>query len=198
MKRHRFTIIAVALGLALVASVFVFRRYLPYTGVPLSPKEPPAVVLAMEDAKLVGLGGGQKLWSIRAGKIEMGRNRSGATITGISEGMIYDRGKPALSVYAGRADYDVFSRNLLLSKGIRIEGREGQKLSADGAIWNSFNSTLRSNGRISFESRWSKLSADSLVVDLRSRQMDMSNIRMRVSSKEILDVFGREAGGNAN
>jgi hypothetical protein len=198
MERHRFPIIAVVLGLALVVSVIIFRRYLPYTGVPLSPKEPPAIVLAMEDAKLIGLGGGRKLWSVRAGKIEMGRSRSGVTITGISEGTIYDRGKPALSVCAGRADYDVYSRNLLLSKGIRVEGREGQRLSADGAIWNSFNSTLRSNGRISFESKWSKLSADSLVVDMRSRQMDMWNIRMRINSQEILDVFGRETGGHAN
>ncbi len=185
MKRPGYLVIALLFGAALIASVLVFWRYLPYTGVPLAPKQPPPIVLAMEDAYLVGLGHGAKLWSVKAKKIEIGQNRSSTTITGIEDGRIYDRGKVALNVKAGRADYDVLTRNLTLSKGIFIQGLAGQSVRADGATWNSFASTLRSSGRVSFVSGSSSMVADSLVVNLRKREMEMWNVCMRMPVKEI-------------
>jgi len=66
MRRPSTLTIAIAAGALLLLSVIVFRRYLPYTGMNLAPKQPPAVVMAIENAYLVGLGRSGKLWSIRA------------------------------------------------------------------------------------------------------------------------------------
>ena len=163
---------------ALAVSVAVFKRYLPYTGTPLVPKEPPPVVLTMEDARLVGLGRTGKLWSVKVGKIEIARNRSGAVLKEVTDGKIYDRGKVVLKVRAGKAACEINSRNLLLSDGISVEGTDGQKLSAEGATWNSADSILRTNGRVIFQSKLSRLTAESLVMDLRAKQLDMWNVRM--------------------
>jgi LPS export ABC transporter protein LptC len=163
---------------ALAASMAVFKRYLPYTGTPLIPKEPPPVVLMMEDVHLVGLGHAGKLWSVKVGKIEIARNSSGAKLKGVTDGKIYSKGKVALQVRAGEATCNINSRNLLLSEGISIEGTDGQKLVAERATWNSANSILRTNGRVIFQSELSQLTADSLVMDLRAKQLDMWNVRM--------------------
>lgn len=198
VRRPSYLILAVLVGGALVASVVAFRRYLPYTGVPLSPKQPPTIMLAMEDAYLVGLGGGGKQWSVRADRVEISQNRSSTTISRITDGRIYDKGKVALKVRAGRAAYDIYSRNLLLSGGIGIEGPEGQRVRAEGATWNSYSSVLRSNGQVSFESKQSRATADSLTVDLRKQQMDLLNIRMRINAGEMADLLSKEAGAGAN
>ena len=165
---------------ALAASVAVFKRYLPYTGMPLIPKEPPPVVLMMEDARLVGLGRAGKLWSVKVGKIEIARNSSSAKLKEVTGGKIYSKGKVALQVQAGEATCDINSRNLLLLGGISIEGTDGQKLVAERATWNSANSTLRTSGKVIFQSELSLLTADSLVMDLRAKQLDMWNVRMRL------------------
>ena len=106
----------------------------------------------MENAYLVGLGSGGKLWSIRAGSVELAQNRFIVTLAGIHDGRVYDRGRVALKLRAGRAAYNIYGKDLTLSDGILVEGNEGQRISAPGATWNSFSATLRSSGGVAFES----------------------------------------------
>lgn len=168
--------LAILAGVILLFSLIGFRRYLPYVGSSFLPKEPPPVVVTMENMRLVGMGKKGKLWSMRARRVEVARDRTLTTLSGISDGRIYDSGKVALKVDAGRAVYDSSRENMQLSGGIDIRGRNGERVTAEGADWNSSTSTLRSKGRIRVETRWSTMTADNLIVDVAGKELTMRNV----------------------
>ena len=166
----------------------MFRQYLPYAGNALSPKQPPAIVLSMEDTYLVGMSDHKKLWSMKAKNVEMTQNRSITTVTGIRDGKIFDKGKPALKVSAGKALYDIYTKNLRLTNGIFIEGNDGQKIRGQGAQWNSSDATLRSIGQVEFENRWNKITTDKLIVNVNTKEAKMWNVRMHIDMKEVEQI----------
>ena len=189
---------AIAAGVILLVSVMAFKRHLPYVGDRFNLKHPPAVVLAMEDTYLVGMDGKQKLWSLKARKVEISRDRSIATLTRITDGKIFDEGKVALKMTAGRAVYDDRREDLALSRGVAIEGREGDKVAAESVNWNSSTSVLRSTGPVRFERTWTKVAADDLEVDLKKKEMTMHNVRMSVDLREMERQAEKEAGQDAH
>ncbi len=193
MKRSLSLTIAVAAGAALLASVLVFRRHLPYTGMNLAPRHPPPVVMTIDDAHIVGLANNVKLWSIRAGTVELAQNRFVVTLKNVTDGRIFDRDKPALKVRAGRIAYNLNAQDMTLCDCVTIEGNEGQKITAGGATWNSFTATLRSSGRVGFESKFGVMSANMLVVDVRNRQMQMWDVVGSANVRAIEALVGKEA-----
>ena len=158
---------------------------MPYTGNALSPKQPPSIVLSMEDTYLVGMKDNRKLWSVKAKKVEMTQNRSTTAVTGIKDGKIYDKGKVAFKLSAGSAIYDIYGRNLRLMDGILVEGKDGQIIRGKGAEWNSSAATLRSIGQVEFENRWNKVTADRLLVNVNDQEVRMWNVRMLVDMREV-------------
>ena len=182
--------LAIAAGVILLLSVVVFKRYLPYVGDRLEVKEPPAIVLTMEDAYLVGLGKKEKRWSLRARKVEIGRNRSVTTLTDIFDGKIFDEGEVALNVTAGKVVYDERRDGLELSGGVSVEGLEGEKVTAEGARWDGSTSLLHGRGRVRLEGKWGDASGDDLVVDVKQKEMTMTNVS---GSVRIEEIEGREA-----
>ncbi len=171
--------------MALVLSVVVFERYLPYRPTPLAPKQPPAVVIAMTDTYLVGLAKGEKLWSVRAKNVEIARDRVTATIKHIHDGKIYRDRKVAFRVKAGSAVYDGWKRDLKMGDGILVEGTEGQKITTRGAKWTSDDATLRNIDPVVFENKWGKFSTDRLEVRVAKREMEMWNVRMHIDLGEL-------------
>ncbi|MCX6346216.1 MAG: hypothetical protein NT018_14285 [Armatimonadetes bacterium] len=196
MKRPIVLALAITSIGVLLLSVFIFRRYLPYTGIDLGPKQLPAIVMEMNDVYLVGLGHEGKIWSAKAGSVVIGRSRSRTKITNLHDGKIFDKGKVALKVKAGSAIYDTFTRNLRLADGVEVLGVKGQKICAAGAYWNSAMQVLRSMGQVIYENGSSKIQADKLIVDLRNQQMDMWNITMSFTVGDIVDGV-QEAKKNA-
>lgn len=192
MKRPSYLTLAIIAGAVLLLSVVAFKRYLPYTGMNLAPKQPPGVVLAMDNAYLVGLGHNGKLWSIKAKKVEISQDRVVTTVSGITDGKIYDKGKIALKVRAGRATYNTYIRDLVLTNGVRIESLDGQTISGPGASWNSAMGMLRSQGPVTVETKWSTLTADPLIVDLRNKEMCMWRINMRVNMRQADGLLDKE------
>lgn len=174
MKRPPYLGLAIVAGIILLISVVTFRRHLPYTGTPLMPKEPPAIVLAIEEARFVGLNNNKKAWSLNADKVEIARDRTTTTLTRITDGQIYIGSKVAATVTAGKAVYSTRFKDLQLSHGVIVKGNENQKVSAQGAVWNSATSTLRSKGQVNFENRRSRISGDELTVDLKKKEMTMT------------------------
>lgn len=172
-------------GAVLLISIAVFRSHLPYMGDSYLLRKPPAIVLAMDDVYLVGIGGKSKLWSLKARKVEIGQDRNTATLSGISHGKIFDKGKTILNVQAGRAVYDERRKDLRLSRGIELEGTEGQRIGARAAHWNSHTAILRSASRVTFNGAWGSVSGDNLVVDLRKKQMVMRNVSFRVGIEKL-------------
>jgi hypothetical protein len=175
----------VAVGVALLVSVVIFERYLPYRPTPLAPKQPPAVVIAMTDTYLVGLSKGDKLWSVRAKNVEIGQDRLTATIKDINDGKIYRDRKVAFRVKAGSAIYDGWRRDLTLGGGIVVEGTEGQKITTRGAKWTSGDATLRNADPVVFENRWGKFSTKRMEVRVARHEMEMWNVRMQIDLGEL-------------
>ncbi len=176
---------ALIAGLILLVSVLVFRRYLPYVGGTLTPEQPPAVVLEMRSAYFVGFGHQTKLWSLKARQVEIGQNRNVTSLTGISDGRIFDGGKPVLGVEAGKAVYDSAAGDLKMDEGISLTGSDGQKISAAGAHWNSATSLLRSNGRVRYEAPWGKASTDSVTVDMTTKEMTMTKVVFSIKPDKL-------------
>ena len=196
MKRSIISLLAIISLAILLLSLFVFRRYLPYTGIDLGPRQTSAIVMEMNDVYLVGLGHEGKIWSAKAGSVVIGRNRSRTKITNLHEGKIFDKGKVALKVKAGSAVYDTFTRNLRLADGVEVIGAKGQRISATGADWNSVRQILRSIGQVTFINGTSKIQGDKLMVDLRNRQMDMWNVTMSFTFGDMVNGM-QEAKKNA-
>jgi len=168
----------------LLISIAAFKGYLPYVGGRLTIRKPPAVVLSMDHVYLVGMGDRTKLWSLKARKVEIGRDRKVTTLSGISDGKIFDKGKTVLKVRAGRAIYDERREDLKLSQGIKIAGTEGQRVVARGAHWNARTALLTSPSRVRVSGQWGDVSGDDLVVNLRNGTMAMRNVSFRVSIRE--------------
>lgn len=187
IKRPPYLGLTIIAAFVLIVSVIAFRRYLPYSGRDMAPKQPPSIILAMEKAYLVGLGHDGKRWSVRADKVEMDRYHSTATVNNITEGRIYDKGVSAFNVRAGQAVFDIAGENLTMKNGVSIEGAGGERITGQGAIWNSRNSTLMSTGWARFENDTSRIAASKLIVNLRTKELEMWDIKMLVSPKALAE-----------
>lgn len=197
MKRPLYITLVIAAIVILFLSVFAFKRYLPYTGTNLAPKEPPNIILSMENTYLVGLGDKGKTWSVRAKKVEIGRNRTYTTVSGISDGKIFDSGKTILKVHAGNAVCDTFRKDLQLFGGVVVEGLDGQKVTGNGAIWNSATSTLRSMGQVNYTSKLGKMSTAQLEVNIKNKEMNLKKVQMQLYIDKLEEQANREASRNA-
>ena len=185
MRRPPYLGRVVLAGIILLLSLVIYRRYLPYVGSSLAPKTPPSVVLQMHNAYFVGLNRKGKLWSLKAKSVEIGQNRFLTTLTGITQGRIFDAGKPVLQMEAGRAVYNSMVGDMAMDEGIRLTGADGQRLTASGADWNSTASSLRSNGKVYYESPWARGSTDAVSVDIKSRELTMYNVDVTVDLSKV-------------
>jgi hypothetical protein len=184
-RRNPYVGWSVAVGVAFLVSVVIFRRYLPYGPTPLAPNQPPPVVIAMTDTYLVGLSKGDKLWSVRAKNVEIARDRITTTIRDIHDGKIYRDHKVAFRVKAGSGSYNGWTRDLTLGDGIVVEGSEGQKIITRGARWTNGDTTLRNTDPVVFENKWGTFSTQRLEVRLAKREMEMWKVRMQIDLGEL-------------
>ncbi len=197
MKRRQYAILAAAAA-ALFLSVFLFKRHLPYTGMPALPRKPPVAVMIMENAYLVGLGHKGKLWSVRAHRVEVAQNRTTTTLTGISHGSVFAGKAVAFSLEAGKAVYDSAFGNLILSGGIRVRGRDGQDIASDGALWSSSSAVLVTTGPVVCKNPWGKLTADRLQLNARRKELTLTRVGGSFDLKNAQDAFDTGVVGNAN
>lgn len=153
---------------------------MPYVGSTLSPAAPPSIVLEMHNAYFVGLNHKGKIWSVRAKSVQIGQDRTLTTLTGVTQGRIFDGGKVALQLEAGRALYNSMVGDLVMDQGIKLTGPGGQKLTARGADWNAAASSLRSTGKVYYESPWARGSTGSVFVDTKGRELTMYNVDVTV------------------
>lgn len=158
---------------------------MPYVGSTLAPAAPPSIVLEMHNAYFVGLNHKGKIWSVRAKNVQIGRDRTLTTLTGVTQGRIFDGGGVALQMEAGRALYNSMVGDLAMDRGIKLTGSDGQKLTAQGADWNSASSTLRSTGKVYYESPWAKGSTGAVFVDTKNRELTMYNVDVTVDLLKV-------------
>jgi hypothetical protein len=195
MTKRRAIFWTAICGLVFLISLLVFKRYLPYTGRALGPKTMPSIILTIEDSYLVGSHNGTKLWSMRAKLIELSNDRSTTHISGIKNAKLFVKGKPALTLSAGEAYYDINSRDLRLFGGLDIVAWNGSRIRGTGAEWNSAESILRSIGSVEFATRWSKAWTERLIVDVKRKEATMWNVRFKFDPRDPMrDEVGENAG----
>lgn len=68
----------------------------------------------------------------------------------------------------------------MMDGGIKLSGSDGQKLTAQGANWNSVSSTLRSKGQVSYTSPWGTALSKDMLVDMKNKEMTMRNVTISV------------------
>lgn len=197
VKKHPYLSITLAAAAILLISVVAFKRYLPYESAHLAPKQTPAIVIAMEDAHIVGMNHGKKAWSINAKEVQITRGRSVTTINKITDGKVYSGGKVAFNVTAGSAVYNDISRDLYLGGGITATGSDGQNVQARSASWNSSTSTLRSNEQVVFNNKWSKVNTNKLLVNVKDKQLEMWNVKLSFDLGEAEKRMEREVKQDA-
>lgn len=185
MRHYSLKVLGIAAVLTMLLCVYLFRHYLPYSGIDLSPKQAPAIVIAMSDVYMAGVGRSGKMWSAKAEKVEMGQNRVIATLTDIHDGKIYSDNQIAMRATAKGGDYNIFSKELQLRGSVVLTGNSGQRITGDGANWNSMTKTLRSTGQVSYVSGKTRIITDSLLVDMNTRRMEMWNLRMTFSVNDL-------------
>lgn len=184
--------LAIAAGFILLISVVAFKKYLPYAGSTVSLKEPPSVVISMEDTRLIGMGDGDKAWSLEADRVDISRDRSVATVYNISDGLIFEDKKIAFEVEAGSARYDTRRKDLQLTDGISIQGSDGRKITGSSAYWNSTTSTLRSSQQVDVEMPTGKITAKDVTVDLKSKEISMSDVELQIDVEEVKRKISQE------
>ncbi len=184
--RYRLKPLAtIALAVILITTAYIYRGYLPYSRSSILPQNPPEVIMSLENAYLVGVGKKGKVWSAKAKKVEISFDRTTAMFDDINDAKIFDEGKLKLRARAGRAVYNTKTKNVELSDGISLEGNEGQTVKGFGAFWNSKTSELRSSGNVEFRNKWSVCKANSLLVNLKNKEMTLDNVIMTVEIETL-------------
>ncbi len=169
----------VLLAAFMAVSLFVFRHRLPYTTPPLGPLQLPSALMRAKDARIVALSKGIKLWSLHAKTAELSRDRRVISLIGIKQGIVYQDHTPALNVDAGMIRYDAFSGDLFVSHGVCARSPEGQIINTQGFRWNTSRMVLITSGPVYFRSLLGSVTARTLTLDLRAREL------------KLFDVFGR-------
>ncbi len=167
-----------------MASLVAFRGYLPYSS-SLTNNRQSAVPLQMNNAHFVGLTHGKKSWSVDAKKVAIGQERYITYLKNITNGKIFESGKLVLQIEAGQATYNSVFGNLWLDKGISVIGNNSQRLTAQGATWNSMNSTLRSKGEVVYQSDWGNAKTDKMLVDVKNKEMTMWNVVVSIKPDKL-------------
>lgn len=180
MKKHTYVLLILISAAIISVSIYTLKRYAAYKSSVFNLQKPPAIVLSMKNVYIVGIGNKGKIWSVKAKNVDIGQNRSRAEIIKLTNGQIYNNNKPILKIKAGKAICDTYRKDLQLSNGIFIEGMDGQKISGEGALWNSASSTLRSIGKVKFQDKIGNINTDNLVVNIKSKEMDMQNVNMQI------------------
>jgi len=183
-------IILCCVAACLAVSIFYSRRFLPYSGRDLAPPKWPEVIMHLENAHIVGISGGSKLWSLRAKTVKLFRNSNLVTLSNVAEGNVYYRSIPVLKVEAGQVRYDPFSAEMIVSGWVRIRGTRGQIISSPGLIWSSSGSIIRTVGPVVFKSELGSVSASRLLLNLRTKEMKLFEVRGTVQCEGTLQTFG--------
>lgn len=185
MRHYSLKVLAIAAILLMLLCVYVFRHYLPYSGIDLSPRQTPAIVISMNNVYMAGVGKCGKMWSAKAQKVEIGQNRIIAELVDIHDGKIYSDNQIVMRATAKGGVYNLFSKELMLQGSVVLTGNNGQMITGKGADWNSMTKTLRSIGRVNYISGKTNITADSLFVDMKTKRMDMQNLNMTFTVDDL-------------
>ncbi|MDH7600972.1 MAG: hypothetical protein QHI38_02385 [Armatimonadota bacterium] len=178
-KKRWPLIVAGFLVTCMAASLVLLRHRLPYAAHNLGQPQLSTAIMRVEDAHILAFSRGVKLWCISANAAELSRDRRIVSLTGITDGRVYQNGAPVLMVTAGKVRYDTFSGDLVVSRGVCARSPKGQVLRTETLMWNASRMVVASRGSVRFNSALGSATARALTLDLGGRQL------------KLVDVFGK-------
>lgn len=185
MRRYIAPIVAVVLIGLIIWSYIHFKDYRPVsTDTRLI--RPPEILLSVEEIKLAGRAKGQPMWRLEAKRLTLNQNRAVTTLEDIRDGTIYDDGKPAASVKAGRAVYDSARQRLDVSGGVRVGSKEdGTVMETSRVTYEGLTRRIICPSEVKIVRGESHGTVDRLVADLAQQTVEADNLRMRTTTKEL-------------
>lgn len=179
-------ILTIALVAGTVIALNFARGYRPLAGIPGPSSDlPPEVALRFNQVRVVGRSHNQRAWLLNADHIDTTRSRTRVDFSGKINATLLRDGRIARAIVtAGHASYDILRQKLSVSDGItcRVPGDK----SGAGAVvikgpdleWEVGSQIVRSNGpAVATLDRGDTVQGEQAVVDLRTRNMSLKNVR---------------------
>ena len=149
----------------------------------------PDVSLRLEKVKIVGRAKGAKTWMLKAKRVDVALSKTTTTLYDLYDGVIYDNGKQAAKVKAGRAFVNDIDKSLEVTDGVTVTAKGDLKVTTKNARYDSWRKLLTCPNKVSMISGKSIASADSMVTDIGTGEVDAKHLQMKVEANEIESIL---------
>lgn len=148
---------------------------------PMPPAVPPLEVqqtaITSVDAQ------GRRQWELQAQTVVVD-NAAGVAVLTVVQGTYYKTGEPAITFSAPRGRFELASRNVTLTGGVRARSTAGRRVSADTVRWFPKTHELEATGRVVLEQGAWTIRADYLRADVMLQKTTLrGNIRATVTEE---------------
>jgi hypothetical protein len=161
-------------GIALIASLYLLRRHLPYS-VGGRFEMNPEVLLHLEGIEIVGRSNGSKAWSATADSAELTQGGTSVTFTNVRDAAIYDHNNPALRLSAGKAVFRFAFGDIDASGGLTVSSEKGFTVKTNAARWSGYFKRLMCPDRVVFTFGDSRLEGNNLTADISRGEITLDN-----------------------
>ena len=184
LRRYILPVIAFAIIGICVLCFVLLRQYSPFASV--TPPIPPNIALALENVETVGRSHGKKAWKFKARLVQATRDRVNWTFKDVSQGIVYDHEKPALTLSAGEIEFNKYTSDIQARKTVRARLKDEIGFATERVNWVASRKILVCPGMVSIDMKTGKGTAGSLVADLENGELVVRNISLKTTAPESL------------
>jgi len=191
--KRRFTVVIVAVVCAaLITSLYLQRRHLPYSAAGRFEMSP-EILLHLEGIEIIGRSDGNKAWSAAADSADLTQGGTSVTFTNVKEAAIYEDGRPALRISAGKAVFKFAFGDIDASGGIKVSSEKGFTVRTEIARWSGYFKRLICPEKVVFTFGGSRLEGKNLTADIGKGEITLDDGVLRIA----LDSEEAHSGGLA-
>lgn len=126
---------------------------------------------------------GHRQWELQAQTVVVD-NAAGVAVLTMVQGTYYKTGEPAISFSAPHGRFELASRNVTLSGGVRARSTSGRRVFAETVRWFPKTHELEATGRVVLEQGAWTIRADYLRADVTLQRTTLrGNIRATVTEE---------------
>ncbi|MGH2373146.1 MAG: LPS export ABC transporter periplasmic protein LptC [bacterium] len=123
---------------------------------------------------------GRRQWELRADEVVVDGTSNMAVLKKV-QGTYYQRGRPEIAFSAARGTFNIQTRIVVLSGGVRARAASGRAVEADNVEWIPKSQQVIATGAVVFRQKGLTLRADRLTADTSLRRANLvGNIRVVV------------------
>ncbi len=123
---------------------------------------------------------GKRQWELRADEVVVDGPANTAVLTRV-QGTYYQRGQPTVTFSAPRGTFNIQTRIVVLSGGVRARATSGRAVEADNVEWSPKSQQIVATGAVVLRQKGLTLRGDRLTADTSLRRANLvGNIRVVV------------------